>query len=350
MKEKRKIVVAMSGGVDSSTVAAMLKEQGNDVIGVTLNLCKYSCSEDAKKVAKELKIEHYDLDLRKDFHKNIISYFVSSYISGETPNPCAICNKKIKFGLLCDFAKNLGAEALATGHYVRKVLKDDEVQLHKAADPSKDQSYFLFAIDNTILPFLEFPLGEYKKTEVRKIAKKYGLSVAEKSESQDVCFIPDGDYVSLIKEHSNNSSIVSGNFIDINGNVLGQHDGIINYTIGQRRGLGIAKGKPLYVTKIDAKTNSITLGDEKDLESHEFYIRDTNWFIDPTLLKEEIVDVKVRSAHKGSKATICSLTDSRCKYKITFLNQCKSIAPGQACVVYSKNRVLGGGIICSDIN
>jgi len=346
LKKKRKVVVAMSGGVDSSTVAAILKGQGDEVIGVTLKLCRNDTAEEAKSVAKELKIKHYELDLKKDFHDIVISYFINTYKAGETPNPCVKCNEKIKFGLLYDFAKSLGADALATGHYIRKVAKEGKIELHKATDTSKDQSYFLFALKHEKLDFLEFPLGGYKKSNVRKLAKEYGLTSAETSDSQDVCFVPNGNYVAVINEFDN-CPAVSGNIIATNGNILGRHNGIINYTVGQRKGLGIATGKPLYVVKIDANSNSVIVGNVEEIENAEFYIRDVNWLLDPKSIEGKILDIKVRSTHKGSKATICTLTGSQSVYKLTLLRQCKSISPGQACVIYLGSRMLGGGIICA---
>jgi tRNA-specific 2-thiouridylase len=346
MKEKRKIVVAMSGGVDSSTVAALLHDQGHEVIGVTLNLCKYNTDTDAKQVAKDLGIKHYSLELKKDFHNTVISDFMNTYVAGETPNPCLTCNKKMKFGVLYDFAKKLGADSLATGHYVRKCTNGNEAELHKAIDISKDQSYFLFVISKEKLAFLEFPLGEYKKPEVRELARKYNLVVAEKAESKDVCFIPNGNRAALIKQHCEDSP-PPGNFVDTQGNVLGKHDGIINYTVGQRRGLGITGDKPVYVVKIDVENNAVVVGSEEELENREFYIRNTNWFVDPESIKDKEVDIKIRSMHTGDKATI-SFDGDKSLYKVTPASYCKAIAPGQACVIYSDTHMLGGGFICSD--
>ena len=351
MKQKRKIVVAMSGGVDSSTTAALLKKQGHEVIGATLKLCHYADVEDAKRVAKELNIKHHIIDLKKTFHDTVVSYFIDSYTVGETPNPCIRCNEKIKFGKLYDFAKHLGADALATGHYIRKIVKGNKIELHKALDPFKDQSYFLVMLKKDKLAFLEFPLGEYQKSEVRQLAKKYKLCVADKSESQGLtaCFIPKGNYISVINKHAS-SPMLPGNIVDFSGNILGKHTGIANYTIGQRRRLNIAQGRPLYVVKIDAKTNSIVVGDEQDLERREFYIRNTNWFIDdPKLIEKQSLDLKVRSTHKGSKGSIYyCLTNSKYICKMTSSVERKAIAPGQACVIYSGTHMLGGGIICPD--
>lgn len=344
MNKKKKIVVAMSGGVDSSTVAALMHDQGHEVIGVTLNLCQFNTDEDAKKVAKDLGIKHYSLDLKKDFHNIVISDFMNSYVAGETPNPCLTCNKRMKFGVLYDFAKKLGADALATGHYVRKYMNSDQIELHKATDLSKDQSYFLFILNKDKLDFLEFPLGEYVKTDVRNLARKYNLVVAEKAESKDVCFIPNGDRAGLIK--NNCKAPIPGEIVDTKGKVLGKHEGIINFTVGQRRGLGVTQEKPLYVVKIDAKTNTVVVGTEDELERRDFFIRNTNWFVDPASLKDKTVDIKIRSMHTGDKATISSVENSNL-YKVTPATYCKAIAPGQACVIYSDTRMLGGGFICS---
>ncbi|NRA73957.1 MAG: tRNA 2-thiouridine(34) synthase MnmA [Rickettsiales bacterium] len=350
MDRKRKIVVAMSGGVDSSTAAAILKEQGHEVIGVTLKLCAFAKLDDAQKVAEQLKIKHHVLDLRKEFHKNVISYSVDLYTAGETPNPCVKCNEKMKFGMLYDFAKKLGADSLATGHYIRKVVKNNKVELHKAVDHSKDQSYFLVMLKKDKLSFLEFPLGGYQKPEVRELARKYNLIVADKQESNDLtaCFTPDGDYSAVINKNAK-QPILPGNIVDMQGNVVGKHNGITNYTIGQRRGIGVSLGKPVYVIKIDAKNNSIVVGDEEDLEKHEFYIRNTNWFVDPKLIEEKPLSIKVRSTHKGSEGRVYyCLTRAKYICRITTPVQNKAIAPGQACVIYSDTHMLGGGIICSD--
>jgi tRNA-specific 2-thiouridylase len=346
MKKKRKIVVAMSGGVDSSVVAAMLNEQGHEVIGVTLNLCKYNPDHDAKKVAQDINIKHYSLDLKKDFDKTVISDFITSYVSGETPNPCLTCNKKMKFGALYDFAKKLGADALATGHYVQKHVNGDQIELHRAVDLLKDQSYFLFVLNKEKLNFLEFPLGKYKKSEIRDFARKYNLIVAEKAESKDVCFIPDGNRAKLIDDSCNHSA-KPGNIVDKEGDILGTHTGIIHYTVGQRRGLGVTREKPLYVIRIDSRSNEVIVGYEEDLQKPEFYIRNTNWFIDPESIKDQIVDIKIRSMHSGDKARVELSDAEKSIYKVTPLSQSKAVAPGQACVIYSDTRMLGGGFIHS---
>ncbi len=355
MREKQSVVVAMSGGVDSSTVAALMIKRGHKVIGATLRICPKADTADAEKVAKELGIEHHVLDFKKEFNESIVSYFVDTYENGETPNPCVKCNKEMKFGRLYDFAMRLGAQSLVTGHYVRKIeTEDGETQLHKALDPSKDQSYFLYAIDKAKLKHLEFPLGDMKKSDVRAMAKSYGLSVADKPDSQNLefCFVPDKNYAKVISEYKEGcetfTGLTPGNIKDSKGNVLGRHKGLIHYTVGQRRGLGISGlNDACYVTKLDRATNTVTVGTEDELKPRAFYIRDLNWFVDPATLQDQTVTVKVRSAHVGSNAIIALTTDSN-KYKVTPLDQFRSIAPGQACVIYCGTQVLGGGTISSE--
>ena len=356
MSQKERIVVAMSGGVDSSTVAAMLVDQGYDVVGITLQLydvndvgtrTKTCCAGidiyDAKKVAQKLGIPHYVLNYETNFKTSVIDKFVDTYLKGETPIPCVTCNQTVKFSDLYGVAKKLGAKFLATGHYVQKKHGQKGAELHKAIDLTKDQSYFLFATTQDQLDFLEFPLGGFTKEETRLKAQAFGLEIFDKKDSQDICFVPDGNYARII-EKFRPGALDKGFIKDTEGNVLGEHNGIINYTVGQRKGLGIADQEPYYVVKIDSEDNTVIVGREEDLSRQCFIIRDLNWLGDPELLdgKIEFV-VKIRSAHKGVGATIKKINSK--EYLVTLLESQKSISPGQACVVYDGSRVLGGGWI-----
>lgn len=359
-KDQTTIVVAMSGGVDSSTVAAMLCAEGYRVIGITLQLydhgavaarkgacCAGQDIYDAKMVAAKLGIPHYVLDYESRFNQSVIKDFADSYVRGETPLPCVRCNQSVKFKDLLQMAKDLGAHALATGHYVRKIIGKNGPELHAGRESKKDQSYFLFATDRQQLEYLEFPLGNFTKEETRALAVKYGLEVAAKPDSQDICFVPDGNYRQVIGKIYPNAS-QEGKVLHIDGFELGKHSGILNYTIGQRRGLGIAYNEPLYVTKIDAETNTVYLGPESALESTEFTIKEINWLgeeLEPDRLE---VKVKVRSTRPGSPALVSKLSGDRMLVKL--LSKEKAITPGQACVIYDADRVLGGGWITREIS
>jgi tRNA-specific 2-thiouridylase len=352
------IVVAMSGGVDSSTVAAMLHEQGHNVIGITLQLydhgmvlqkkgacCAGQDIYDAKMVASKLGFPHYVLDYESTFKQSVIDDFVDSYTNGETPLPCVRCNQSVKFKDLLKVSKELGADALATGHYVRKLESDHGPELHCGVDKNKDQSYFLFSTTNQQLSYLQFPLGEFSKDETRSLAEKYGLEIANKPDSQDICFVPDGNYRDLIKKIKPDSA-KSGKFVHVDGYELGDHEGIVGYTVGQRRGLGIARGEPIYVTKIDPLTNIVYLGPKSALLKSSFILKDVNWLGNSAPNNLE-VKVKIRSSSPGSLARITMQGDQ--KMKVTLFEQEKAVTPGQACVIYDGSRVLGGGWITRDI-
>ena len=357
MEKKKKIVVAMSGGVDSSTVAAMLVEQGHEVIGITLQLYdinkvgvkRGSCCAgidiyDAKNVANKLGIPHYVLDYQSKFKQAVIDDFADTYLRGETPIPCVKCNQTVKFSDLYKMAQDLGADSLATGHYVKKVQGENGPELHRGMDPQKDQSYFMFVINNDQLGYLEFPLGEYSKQETRKLAEQYCLEVADKPDSQDICFVPDGNYANII-EKLRPGALDKGNIVDIDGNILGKHEGIINFTIGQRKGLGISDAKPYYVVKIHPATNTVVVGREEDLKQKLFYIKDTNWLIDESVFDKGIdTAVKIRSTHEPQKASIYK-DKNKGLYVVELAQPQKSITPGQACVAYDGDKVLGGGWI-----
>lgn len=356
LKKGDRVVVAMSGGVDSSTVAAILNHQDYEVIGITLQLydfgkmtlkkgacCAGQDIYDAKMAADQIGIPHYVLNYENLFSQKVMEDFAESYIQGETPIPCVKCNQKVKFEDLYKMAKNLGAKALATGHYVRKVFVDNKNMLLKGVDPYKDQSYFLFMTTKEQLDFLEFPLGSLTKDETRKIAKKYKLNISDKAESQDICFVPNGNYSEIIKKLKP-ESYAKGDIVSLDGKVLGQHDGIVNFTIGQRRGIRVSNDKALYVVKIDPKSNKVIVGDKEDLKSVKLKIKELNWLSDNEHLKNDIkCSVRLRSNHKAIDANVKYLGEGFAD--VTLEESYYGITPGQACVMYDGDRVLGGGWI-----
>ena len=352
------VVVAMSGGVDSSTVAGMMKKEGYNVIGITLKLydeskevaaSKQCCSGqdimDAKRVANKLDIDHKILYYQNKFKQGVIDNFVDSYLKGETPIPCIQCNKTVKFKDLFDVAKDLKADAMITGHYVKSITSDGQTNMYKAIDENRDQSYFLFNTSREQLNYLRFPLGGMLKNETREIAKKLDLNVADKPDSQDICFVPNGDYVSVI-EKFRPESLKKGNIKDINGKVIGVHDGIINFTIGQRKGIKVSDKSALYVIKIDSEKNEIIVGPRENLGKKTIYLKDINLLVDKKDFTKDIF-VKVRSTGKLLSAKI-NFTDQNSANVNLKIHE-DGISPGQACVFYNKDKlgykVLGGGWI-----
>jgi tRNA-specific 2-thiouridylase len=356
--EKKRIVVAMSGGVDSSVVAAMLHEQGHEVIGITLQLYDYGdaakkkgacCAGqdiyDARRVCEELGVPHYVLNYESRFREGVIDDFVDTYLSGGTPIPCVRCNQRLKFKDLLETARDLGADKMATGHYVRKEIIGNQSAMLKGQDPKRDQSYFLFATTNEQLDFLEFPLGGLEKSATRDLARKYGLEISEKPDSQDICFVPNGKYQEVIEKYRP-GSLDPGNIVDLEGNILGEHVGVIGYTVGQRRGLGISAAEPLYVVKIDADKKEVTVGPKEALAVSTVHINDCNWLTEPDAKRETIV--KFRSTHDGVPAYVEHSGSG--KATVTFIEPQYGVSPGQACVAYDNDRLMGGGWIFSVSN
>ncbi|NVJ69696.1 MAG: tRNA 2-thiouridine(34) synthase MnmA [Alphaproteobacteria bacterium] len=353
-----RVVVAMSGGVDSSVTAAMLKEQGYDVIGITLQLYdhgvavqkKGSCCagqdiHDARRVSEALGIPHYVLDYESRFKNQVMEEFADSYIKGETPIPCVRCNQTVKFKDLLDTARDLGADCMATGHYVQRHVGDDgKARLVRGIDSGKDQSYFLFATTQEQMEFLRFPLGHMDKDETRREAERFGLSVADKPDSQDICFVPEGRYVDVI-ERLRPGALEPGDIVDMDGNVLGQHEGIVKYTIGQRRGLGVGGfEEPIYVVKLNAAKKQVIVGPKEALLTTEIGVKDMNWIGEDVPAEGLPVIAKIRSTRPGVPARIF-LEGGRAR---VLLDEPEAgVSPGQAAVFYEGDRVLGGGWIDS---
>ena len=350
-----RIVAAMSGGVDSSVTAALLARAGYDVVGVTLQLYSASAAKrkgaccagqdiyDARRVAETLGIPHYVLDYEERFKQRVIEDFAQTYARGETPIPCVRCNERVKFADLMDTARELGAEALATGHYVRRIDGPNGAELHRAVDHTRDQSYFLFATTQTQLDYLRFPIGEMDKREVRAIAAELGLIVADKPDSQDICFVPDGKYANIVQKMKPDAA-APGDIVDSAGNVLGRHDGVIHFTVGQRKGLGLSgNGEPLFVLKLDAAKARVIVGPRDQLSSRTIMLRDVNWLGG----SETAIDcaVKVRSMRPPVAARLTRGQDRTASVEL--LSPEDAVAPGQACVFYERDstRVLGGGWI-----
>lgn len=360
MSQKKKVVVAMSGGVDSSVAAALLKQQGFEVIGVTMKLfslppevcldeqrrscCGWKAVEDANQVCRQLGIPHYEIDLRREFEQKVIANFCQEYIKGRTPNPCIRCNELVKFAVLWERVRALDADFLATGHHAR--VEYDETSgrflLKKGRDRAKDQSYFLYTLTQEQMSRTLFPVGHYTKPQVRRLARRFGLHVADRAESQEICFVLDGDYVNFVKARDP-EGFKPGPILDQSGRQLGEHKGIANFTIGQRRGMGLAWKKPLYVIAIDPPRNAVIVGEEKELMKKKLLAKEVNLIAVDGLSYPFSVKAKIRYKHEEARAILFPLEEKI--VMVEFRQPQRAITPGQAVVFYQKDVVLGGGII-----
>ncbi len=342
-----KAIIAMSGGVDSSVAAFLMKEKFHELTGVTLSLIDTNDGDisDAKRIAERLGFSHTVLDFKAEFQNQVIDRFIDAYENTKTPNPCIYCNRYIKFGLLIDYAKNNGYSHVATGHYAQISRENDRYILKKGADPTKDQSYVLYSLTQEQLEHTLFPLGGLSKAEAREIAEANGFVNARKKDSQDICFVPDGDYAGFIENYLG-KTYQSGDFVDFEGNVLGTHKGLIRYTVGQRKGLGLALSKPMYVCRLCTDKNRVILGDNADLFSKTLDAEDINLIATDKITSPIRAEVKVRYSQKAQNATVYQIDND--KLHIEFDEPQRAITAGQAVVMYDGETVIGGGTICKN--
>lgn len=360
--DKKKVVIGMSGGVDSSVAAYLLKESGYDVVGVTMQIwqdedsdfqeeqggcCGLSAIDDARRVAQKLEIPYYVMNFKADFKEKVIDYFVDEYLQGKTPNPCIACNRYVKWETLLKRSMEIGADYVATGHYARiELLPNGRYALRKSATAAKDQTYALYNLTQYQLEHTVMPVGEYTKDEIRKIAEKINLRIAQKPDSQEICFIPDHDYAAFIEEQTD-QKIEEGNFVNTKGEILGRHRGITHYTVGQRKGLNLSLGHPVFVLEIRPDTNEVVVGENEEVFAQGLYADHLNFMSIPDLTEEREVIAKIRYNHQGAPCKIKKVEDD--KVLVVFDDMQRAITPGQAVVFYDGDYVLGGGTIVSAI-